>query len=106
MSAKKAGHVIRADEFRVLSEFLSGYLHQDFRSEYETPKAAVKAYRREATHDEVERLRIQFERFVAETRAMPFTAVQQLLVDEFHSGWLPQSREDLTKLVTEVSKPT
>jgi hypothetical protein len=106
MSGKKRRHAIRGEDFRALCAFVRGYLHQDFHSEYKTAKAAVHAYCREATHKEVDRLRIQFERFVAETQAMPFEAVQKLLVDEFHSGWLPQSREDLVKVVAEFGKLT
>ena len=66
---------IRAADFRTLAVFLQGYLHQDFRAEYKTPKGALKAYCRDTTPREVERLKSELSRFVEEIRAWPFRRV-------------------------------
>lgn len=89
---------MRASDFATLSAFLRGYLHQDFRAEHETVAGAVEAYCREAAPPEVDRLRTEVEHFVSESRALPFEAVQGVLM-EFHSGWLPASPAKWLELV-------
>ena len=90
---------IHAAEFRTLAVFLRGYLHQDFRAEYKTPKGALAAYTREATPDEVKQLKTELARFVKASRAWPFSIVQETLGREFHCGWLPRRRADLAQLL-------
>jgi hypothetical protein len=91
---------IRLAEFKTLAAFLQGYLHQDFRAEYKTPVAALEAYCREASPGEVKKLKIELARFVRQSRAWPFPAVQETLGREFHCGWLPRRRADLVRLLT------
>ena len=86
-------------KFKTLAVFLQGYLHQDFRAEYKTPKAALAAYCREATPGEVKRLKTELARFVKASRVWPFSMVQETLGREFHCGWLPRRRADLAQLL-------
>jgi hypothetical protein len=90
---------IRASEFKTLAAFLQGYLHQDFREEHKTPKAALKAYCRAAAPGEIKRLRAESARFLRESKAWPFSAVQETLRRAFHCGWLPRRRADLIRLL-------
>ena len=45
---------LKPEEFPALRNFLSGYLHEDFAQEHETPEGAVRALSREARADEIE----------------------------------------------------
>ena len=86
---------LRAGDFSALSVFLRGYLHQDFRAEYATPEAALAAYCREASRDEVGALAREWERFHDLTAKLPFAETQTFFCDSLGSAWQPQNRADL-----------
>ena len=90
---------IRASDFKVLAAFLQGYLHQDFLVDHKTPLGALAAFRREAAPEEVTELKSEIERFLEGSRILPFATVQRIFTGELHSGWMPQSREDLVRLL-------
>ena len=94
----------RADEFAALRDFLRGYLHEDYRSEYGSPEAAAAAFRGEA--DVVERgaATAQLARFLELTRTLPPDETLHLFRQELGSGWNPGSVGALQNLCAKLSR--
>ena len=82
-----------------LRAFVGGYLHEDFREEYESPAAALDAYFREASHHEIVELESDLDSFLEKMRKMPFADAKALFVRELRSGWSPPNRAALARLL-------
>ena len=90
--------LIKSSDYKALTAFLRGYLHQDFKLEHKTPSAALEAYCRQATPAEIAELKRELVQFLRQTRTVPFETVQRLLTSELGSGWLPKTRDELAAL--------
>jgi CdiI immunity protein len=90
--------LIKPSDYKALTAFLRGYLHQDFSLEHKTPAAALEAYRRQATPEEFAELKRELARFLRQTGTLPFEIVQRIFTNQLGSYWLPKSHEDLARL--------
>jgi CdiI immunity protein len=86
-------------KYKALPTFLRGYLHQDFRSEYASPDAAILAFCDESSAGEKRRLADELEHFLASTGQLPFDRLREILCRELGSGWHPADRSQLVNLL-------
>ena len=94
----------RSDDFSVLRDFLRGYLHEDYRSEYGTPEQAAEAFRGEADEAERTAAAAQLARFLELTRESPPDEILHLFRQELGSGWNPGSVNGLRGLLGALEK--
>jgi hypothetical protein len=90
----------RAEEFAALRDFLRGYLHEDYRSEYGSPEKAAAAFLAEADTRERGAAAAQLARFLEFTHALPSEETLHLFRQELGSGWNPGSVNALRGLLT------
>lgn len=94
----------RAEDFAALRDFLRGYLHEDYRSEYGSPEQAAAAFRNEADDAECISAASQLARFLALTRALPAEETLHLFRQELGSGWNPGSVNALRELQSALER--
>jgi len=96
----------RASDFPELQRAFTGYLHEDFLEEYETPAAALRAFQDDADQAENRRFRTEALRFLDRTAGLEFNEVRALMV-RLGCRWTPPSRKALAALLTDaISPPT
>jgi CdiI immunity protein len=88
---------IAAEEYPTLCEFFAAYLHQDFRNTYGSPTKAAKNYIADASPDEVQTLRNEWQGFRKKLDGQPLTVIQAA-VRKLGAAWLPDSEAALTQL--------
>jgi CdiI immunity protein len=92
-------------EFPELRRAFTGYLHEDFLEEYETPAAALRAFQDDADQAENRRFRTEARRFLDWTADLEFTEVRALMA-RLGCRWVPPSRKTLEALLADViSRP-
>ena len=89
----------RADDFSALRDFLRGYLHEDYRSEYGTPEQAAAAFLSESEAGERKAVAAQLTRFLELTHELPPDETLHLFRQELGSGWHPGSVNTLHQLL-------
>jgi hypothetical protein len=95
----------KASDFPDLQRAFTGYLHEDFLEEYETPAAALRAFQDEADEAEGHRFRTEARRFIDRTADLDFGAVRALMA-RLGCRWTPPSRKALTTLLEDaISQP-
>lgn len=97
MSAKRRKSF--AEEFPALTEFLSGYLHQDFVLDHKTPNGARDAFLKDANASERAAVAEEFERFLATADTLSWADVRSGL-SELGGAWRPKSRAELTDFIS------
>jgi hypothetical protein len=96
----------KASDFPELQRAFTGYLHEDFLEEYETPAAALRAFQDDADQAENQRFRTEARRFLDRTAGLEFNEVRALMA-RLGCRWTPPSRKALTALLTDaISPPT
>ena len=93
---------VPASDFPVLRRVFSGYLHEDFLEDYDTPAGALRAFEDDADEDERRRFRAEARRFLAVTARLDFADVLVLL-SRLGSRWTPSTREALIAALTGAS---
>lgn len=83
--------------FPRLSQFASGYLHQDFVVEHKTPRGALRAFLADASPDERAELLADVERFLAASVLRPWSEVRAAFL-ALGGAWAPRSRAELVEL--------
>jgi hypothetical protein len=101
MKARKA---LTASDFPELQRAFSGYLHEDFLEEYETPAAALRAFQDDADEAEGERFRVEARRFLDRTSDLDFKQVRALIAD-LGCRWTPASRKALVAMFADAIIP-
>jgi len=104
MSARARGP-LHPERFPRLTEFLSGYLHEDFALEHETPEGALKAFLRDANDEERGALLNELERFRAAASDASWADVRAAFAS-LGGAWRPRSRavlDDLLQVPTRLS---
>ena len=91
--------------FPELRRVFSGYLHEDFVAESGSPEAALRTFRGEAAAGERRRFEREVRRFLAQTAALDFDGVRDL-IEQLGCRWVPPSREALVGLLTDVAPLT
>lgn len=84
-------------KFDALREFFSGYLHQDFRDEYGSARGAARAFRGDASKEEIAATVAEWQRWRGELHKSSLEEVQKA-VWELGAAWRPESMEDLEAL--------
>lgn len=79
-------------------KFLDGYLHEDFRAQYETHKGAARAFREEAAAEDVAAVLAELEAFLGWAETVP-TRVWQAELTGLGGRWKPRSMGPLRGLV-------
>ena len=94
---------LTADSFPRLRDVFSGYLHEDYGEDYDSPAAALRAVEAEASRDERRRFRDEMRRFLTRTSALDFEETKHLLA-ALGCRWMPPSRDALTALFEPFSE--
>jgi hypothetical protein len=94
----------KASDFPELQRAFTGYLHEDFLEEYETPAAALRAFQDDADQAENRRFRTEARRFLDRTAGLEFNEVRALMA-RLGCRWTPPSRKALTALLTDAIRP-
>ena len=94
----------KASDFPELRRAFTGYLHEDFLEEYETPAAALRAFQDDADPAEHRRFGTEARRFLDRTASLDFDEVRTLIAG-LGCRWTPPSREALMALLTDVIGP-
>lgn len=92
----------RPSDFPQLNQMLSGYFHEDFLEEYESPSAALRAFMDDANPSERKRVAAEARRFLALTADVEFGEVVNLL-HRLGARWVPESREALRAVLGHVT---
>ena len=80
--------------YPALARFLDGYLHQDFKAEHRTARAATTAFIRDATDREVARVAKEFDRFMAAIASRPWDDRRDALA-RIGGAWRPATVAEL-----------
>ena len=94
MSAAKK-RVSTPDPFPALTQFLSGYLHEDFVLDHKTPEGARDAFLKDANARERAAVADEFGRFLAVAQTLSWTDVRTGF-NALGGAWTPKSRAALT----------
>ncbi len=86
-----------AKSYPALARFLDGYLHQDFKLEHRTARAATTAFLRDATDREVARVANDFDRFVAALASRPWDERRDALA-RLGGAWRPATVAELADI--------
>lgn len=93
MSAAKR-RAVTPEEYPALSQFLAGYLHEDFVLDHKTPEGARDAFLKDANAKERSAVRKDLERFLADSNAETWSAVRTDF-SGLGGSWAPKSRAAL-----------
>ena len=84
-------------DFPALRDFFSSYLHQDFCDEYGSVGGAAKAFRKDASDDEIRAVQNEWKRWRA---VLGNSSVEEIakVLRRLGSAWQPQSSNDMDLL--------
>ena len=82
------------DPFPALTQFLSGYLHEDFVLDHKTPEGARDAFLKDANARERAAVADEFDRFLATAQTLSWTDVRTGF-SALGGAWTPKSRAAL-----------
>lgn len=91
------------EAYSALQQLVTGYLHQDFALDYETPARAVAAFFREASSEERRMALIDWRRFQASTASFAWPDLQQAF-SRLGGAWMPPSRAALLAAFKALSR--
>lgn len=77
-----------------LRSFLRGYLHEDWKQEYESAEQAARDFSEDADPEERDRVRSQWLTFVESAKGQPLEKISWRL-HELGCAWRPSSESDL-----------
>jgi len=92
MKAKKtapkppAGAISAAD-YPALRQFLRGYLHEDWREEYDSAADAARQFAEDADAGERQQLALEWQRFREHTKNWSLAAINQVLSGTLGGSW-------------------
>lgn len=82
-------------KFPALRAFMRSYLHQDFGEEYGSAGGAAKAFREDATTEEVAAVAKEWREFLVLVRGKALDQVNELLAGKLGSAWRVGSLAEL-----------
>jgi hypothetical protein len=97
MTASKQG-ALHPENFPMLSQFVSGYLHQDFMLDYRTPAEALVAFLKDASVAERTQFRREAARFAKESAQLAWADARRAF-EALGGAWSPSSRRGLVALL-------
>jgi hypothetical protein len=94
-----------APDFPVLRCFFSGYLHQDFRDEYDSPAAAAAAFCSEASPQEIAAVRSEW---IAWRKGLAGASAPEVAaaIRKLGGVWAPQAESELAALEQAINTST
>jgi hypothetical protein len=91
-------------KFPALRAFMRSYLHQDFGEEYGSAGGAAKAFREDATEEEVAAVVKEWGEFLAAARGKALDEVNELLAGKLGSAWRVGSLAELDGMSEALEK--
>jgi CdiI immunity protein len=85
------------DNFSALQDFFGGYLHEDFMGEYGSAAEALQAFLSDASGDEIQNVKEEWQRFRAALKDRPFVETQAAL-RRLGAAWQPANIAELDAL--------
>jgi hypothetical protein len=85
---------ISAATFPALRQFLRGYLHQDWKEEYDSPADAAQQFCEDADPQERQQVASEWLAFCEQTKNLSLPAISGLLSDKLGAAWRARSLED------------
>ena len=105
-AAPKSASRLRSNDFRALSDFAKGYLHEDFIEEHGTALDAVTAFARAATANERAQLAKELASLIDRARGLPFSTLRTFVTRDLGSGWQPRATTDFTDMLNVLERAT
>jgi hypothetical protein len=91
-------------KFPALRAFMRSYLHQDFGEEYGTVGGAAKAFREDATTEEVAAVTKEWREFLVVARGKALAEVNELLAGKLGSAWRVGSLAELDAMTEALER--
>jgi CdiI immunity protein len=85
------------ENFLALQDFLGGYLHEDFAEEYGSAPEALQAFLSDASGDEIQNVKEEWQRFRAALKDRPF-AESLAALRRLGAAWQPANPAELAAL--------
>jgi hypothetical protein len=86
-----------AENFSALQDFFGGYLHEDFVEEYGSATEALQTFLSDASGDEIQNTKEEWQRFRAILREHPFAETQAAL-HRLGAAWQPVNPAEIAAL--------
>ncbi len=99
-----AGSQLHQHDFPALSDFVKGYLHQDFVEEHGSALEAAAAFSRDASSSERRELAAELAKLVERAHGLPLSTLRRFVTRELGSGWEPQSVADFTAMLERLRR--
>jgi hypothetical protein len=90
-------------DFPELRRVFSGYLHEDFREDFNSPGAALQAFHDDANASERRKFQTEARKFVEYIDALDLKEIRGLLA-QLGCRWSPPSRGAVVALLTQAAK--
>jgi hypothetical protein len=84
--------------FPMIRVLLRGYLHEDYAAEHGSAEGAVRAFCKDASPQEVEKLAEEWRRLSVNTANWTVADIGSLLTKDFGGAWMPESKQELVRL--------
>ena len=94
---------VTARDFPELRRVFSGYLHEDFADDFDSPSAALQAFHDDANAQERRRFQTEARKFVDHIDALNLPAIRELLA-QLGCRWSPSSRRAVVGLLTKAAE--
>lgn len=94
---KQSKPVFDPDEFSALQDFFGGYLHEDFSEEYGSASEALQAFLSDASGDEIQNVKEEWQRFRTLVKDRPLGEIQAAL-RRLGAAWQPVDSGDMAAL--------
>ncbi len=85
------------ENFSALQDFLGGYLHEDFMEEYGSAAEALQAFLSDASGDEIQNVKEEWQRFRMALKDQPFTE-SQVALRRLGAAWQPANSAEINAL--------
>jgi hypothetical protein len=85
------------DNFSALQDFFGGYLHEDFGEEHGSARQALQAFLSDASGDEIQNVKEEWQRFREALKNRPF-AESQAALRRLGAAWQPANEAELAGL--------
>jgi hypothetical protein len=89
---------VSAANFPALRQFLRGYLHEDWKQEYDTPAEAAQQFCEDADTQERRSVASEWIAFCQQTKNLSLPAISGLLSGQLGAAWKPKSPDDLESI--------
>ena len=86
------------DRFPMIRALLRGYLHEGYAAEHGSAEGAVRAFCKDASPREMEKLTEEWRRLSVNTASWTVADIGSLLTRDFGGAWMPESKQELARL--------